>query len=223
MERRTTWESLRVVLRELAADERRPLRKYPSPEAKLVSPPFGITLAPWATRVGEMLLTRFGDQVELTIGVLRYPSGCWRGPDGAPVAPPAPYVAPIVDPDELEVVTSQHLEVRSGYDFRSELQLTNRLDRPVTLEAGKAIYGHVLDPTSGEVVGGSVGFRRGPLQGHKVAPAHTISLPFVVGTASFKQSLGFSVPPGEWAVEALLTLVGLGRRRTPSIPLTIVA
>jgi hypothetical protein len=217
------WESLRSKLIELEADVPSPLQSYPSPERQLVAPPFEVNLAPWAIEIAKELKSQFGDYVVLTVGALRYPTGELCGLVGAPMNPPVPYDEPIASDDEVAVTVADHLQVRSGYELQAELQLANRLDSPVTVEAGTSIYGRILDPATGEVVGGFMGARRLALVSYEIKPTETITIPLVVGTASFKRSLGYSVPPGKWAIEAALLLVGRGRRRTPTIPLTIVA
>ena len=49
------------------------------------------------------------------------------------------------------------------------------------------------------------------------------ALPLLIGTASLEPMLGYAVPPGDWAVDAILPLGKQGMRRTPSLPLKIIA
>jgi hypothetical protein len=83
----------------------------------------------------------------------------------------------------------------------------------------------VVDPQTGEVVGGFAGAQRLRLVIFRVAPGQAEQIPLLIGTASGTPRLGYAIPPGEWAIQVTLTL-GLHpgdspRRRTPLLPLTI--
>jgi len=76
-------------------------------------------------------------------------------------------------------------------------------------------------------VGGFAGFQNRPLIIFRVAPGQTERVPLLIGTASCTPRLGYAIPPGDWGVQATLTLGSplrdSPRRRTPVLPLTITA
>ena len=84
-----------------------------------------------------------------------------------------------------------------------------------------------VDRRTGEIVGGWAGGTT--LEGHIVIvpPWHTGSVPLLIGTASSRPRLGYTVPPGEWGIQVTLRLGPDPRnslqRRTPILPLTITA
>jgi hypothetical protein len=92
----------------------------------------------------------------------------------------------------------------------------------VVLTNGR-ITASVIDPATGEVVGGYAGAQTLPGIRFEVAPGDTTRIPLLVGTASLTARLGYSVPPGRWGLQALLDLRDEGRRLTPVLPLTVVA
>ena len=85
--------------------------------------------------------------------------------------------------------------------------------------------GRVVDPASGEVVGGFAGWQTLPLVTFRAAPGQTVPVPLLIGTASFTGRLGYAVPPGEWGLTATLNLTWAGGeavlRRTEVLPLTV--
>jgi hypothetical protein len=64
-----------------------------------------------------------------------------------------------------------------------------------------------------------------PLIMFRVAPGNTERIPLLIGTASFRPDLGYTVPPGSWGIQVPLDLewdpYTRERRRTPVLPLTI--
>ena len=83
------WDEMKAVLLRLRDEHPSVLMQYPMPEVDEGRvPPFAITLAPWATTTAEELHRQFGDDVELTVGVLPYPPGS-RTPGRQPPRPPS--------------------------------------------------------------------------------------------------------------------------------------
>jgi hypothetical protein len=76
-------------------------------------------------------------------------------------------------------------------------------------------------------VGGFAGPQTLPLIIFRVAPGRTERVPLLIGTASFTPRLGYAIPPGNWAMQATLTLGphprASPRKRTPILPLIITA
>ena len=78
------WDELKVVLARLGDQQPGTLMQYPTLEGdEARQPPFAIRLALWATAAAAELHQQFGEDVELTVGALRYPPAAW-GPEHAP-------------------------------------------------------------------------------------------------------------------------------------------
>lgn len=210
-----SWGELRVVLGDLLTRDPRPLQGYPDPRAGDPHLPTRIQLTPWAVDVARGLHERFGDDVILTVGALSFPGHV----DEVEVAR-EPSSAPVLDPADVEVSAPEPLVVRAGEDVRTELRVTNHRRSPISISAGPSVLGRVLDPSTGEVVGGFSGAVAAVLRMWTIEPGATLALPFVVGTASYMRSLGYTVPPGEWSVEVVLHLAE-GERRVLPLPLRI--
>lgn len=218
----TTWDDLKVLLTELAADETRPLRGYPMPSVdEGRTSPFQISLAAWAVDVAADLDSRFGDDVVLTVGTLHFPSRTLRNPDGSIQLQPSPSVAALLTSDEAEVSLAGDVEVRSGRHLTTELRVRNRKQTEIELRTNGHLTAQVMDPSSRAVVGGYAGPQRMPLVLFRAEPGETIVVPLLVGTDSFESTLGYAVPPGLWAMEADLDF-GDRKRRTPLLPLSVV-
>ena len=225
----TSWDELRVILRDLETAEPRPFWTSPASRAEKVAPPFRIMLRPWAVEVAAQLDARFGNDVLLTVGFLPYPVPRPTDPLGADRSAPSASEEPLLDASEVGFAPVQPLVVRSGYDIHSELLVSNRGTIPVVIENPGAQLGHVLDPATGQVVGDSAEahawagtapwVRAVPIQKRPALvpftalPGEAVTVPILVGTASYRRSLGYAVPPGEWAAEAVLDLGTEGRRR----------
>jgi hypothetical protein len=238
------WDELKVVLGRLRDEQPGALMQYPKPEAdEGRQPPFVIGLEPWAAAVAEELHRQFGDDVELTVGALPYPPG--RPTSRPPGGPPAD----LLDPDETTAGLDGPAVVSSGHTLRHGLLLRNRAGRDLQIATNGQVTAVVVDPHTGEVVGGYAGFQQLPLIIFRVAPGQTERIPLLIGTAGCTPRLGYAIPPGDWGIQATLTLVphhdaeghlgprdahrqalraivsrpgrDLPRRRTPVLPLTI--
>jgi hypothetical protein len=98
----SSWDELRLVLAELVADESRPLRTYPMPDVdKGRTPPFHISLAPWAVEVAAQLDARFGEDVVLTVGALHFPSRTLRNHADSIRQSSSPAKDPLLDPEKV--------------------------------------------------------------------------------------------------------------------------
>jgi hypothetical protein len=240
------WDELKLVLGRLRDEQPGTLMQYPMPEVdEGRQPPFRIWLEPRATATAQDLHRQFGDDVELTVGALPYPPG--RPPPRPPAAGPAPG---LLDPDEIAAELDGAAVVSSGHTLRHGLLLRNRTGRDLQIATNGQVTAIVVDPSTGEVVGGYAGFQNLPLIIFRVAPGQTERVPLLIGTASCTPRLGCALPPGSWGVQATLTLVprhdaeghsrrdahrealraivghsgrDLPRRRTPVLPLTITA
>jgi hypothetical protein len=195
-------------------------------EQPLCVPSWGgesVGLAAWAVPVAEELHRQFGDQVELTVGRLRYP------PDRQPPPPPMSRGLPrLFDPGETEVELDGPAVVSSGHTLCHGLRLRNLGDRDLEVATNGRVTADVVDPGTGEVVGGYAGLALAVGRMFTAAPGQTTRIPLLIDTASSTLRLGYAVPPGHWGLQVTLTLGGWGSpgspallRRTPILALTI--
>lgn len=215
------WDELKVVLARLCQQQPAALMQYPQPDVdEGRQPPFAIRLAPWACATAEELHRQFGDGVELTVGALPYPPG-QQPPRRRDPGPPAD----LLDSHEIVAELDGAAVVGSGHTLRHGLLLRNRTGNELQLATNGQVTAVVVDPDTGEVVGGFSGFQQLPLIIFRVAPGQTGRVPLLIGTASFTPRLGYVVPPGDWGIQVTLTLGQPPRdslrRRTPVLPLTI--
>jgi len=217
------WDELKEILARLRDEEPGVLQSYPDPghdEGR--EPPFEISLAPWAIATAEDLHNRFGQQVSLVLGALAYPPGSQTQRPHATSRPD-----PLISPREAAVALDGPAVVRSGHTLRHGLLLRNLTRAELQVATNGQVTAVIVDPATGDVVGGFAGAQALPLVMFLVAPAGTGRIPLLIGTASFTPRLGYAVPGGSWGLQATLTLgpdprTSL-RRRTPVLPLTITA
>src|SRR5271169_665198 len=226
------WAELKTVLARLRAEQPGAVLGYPDLSADTSPPPpFAIVLAPWAVASARDLHEWFGDRVDLTVGALPYPPG--RTPSQPRAvrrlervsAPRQP--VELLNPAEVRVELAGPAAVRSGHTLRHGLLLRNLTGAELVVATNGQVTAAVVDPGSGEVVGGFSGAQTLPLITFRVVPGETERIPLLIGTASFRPALGYAVPAGQWGMQADLTF-GVGpevsvRRRTPILPLTVVA
>jgi hypothetical protein len=217
----TAWDELRVILIRLSDEQPHDLLGFPNPSRQEGQPPpYRITLAPTAVAAAEDLHTRFGDSVELTVGALPYPPG--RPPQWPPVTEPP---AELLSPRQATVELDGPAVIRSGHTLRHRLLLWNHSGDHLKIPTNGHLTTTVVDPATGEVVGGFAGAQALPLITYRVAPAQTEPIPLLTGTASFTPRLGYAVPPGSWGIQATVSfgenLRDTLQRRTPVLPLTI--
>jgi hypothetical protein len=222
----TAWDELKPVLARLRDQQPGVLARYPVLDSDLVerTPPIRIALHPWGADAAEELHRQFGDNVELTVGFLPYPPGrpSRRRRQGAPVQPPA-----LLDPREVTVALDGPAAVSSGHTLHHYLTVQNLTGSELQIATNGRVTGSVVDPQTGETVGGFSGAQTVPLIVFRAVPGGSVQLPLLVGTASNRPQLGYTVPPGEWGIQVTLNLApdphDSARRRTPILPLTITA
>jgi hypothetical protein len=214
------WDELKVVLARLCDEQSGALLGWPN----LVTdhmPPFSIRLASWATATAGELHRQFGDDVELTVGALPYPPGRPSRFRPVPRLPPD-----LLDPQQVTAELDGPAVVRSGHTLWHGLLVGNLTRQRLT------VLGHltavVVDPQTGQVVGGFAGVQALGASPCRVAAGATERIALLIGTDSFTPELGYILPPGSWGLQAPLTLSrDLGtrshRRLTPVLPLTITA
>ena len=215
------WDELKVVLVRLRDEQPGVLLAYPTPEADAGRvPPFKIRLAPWAATTAGELHRQFGDDVELTVGALPYSPGRQPRPRRAPASLPG-----LLDPHEITAELDGPAVVRSGHTLRHGLLVTNLTGQVLTIATNGQLTAVVVDPQTGQAVGGYAGAQTLAGIFFRVAAGATERIPLLIGTASFSPELGYVVPAGRWGLQVPLGLTPdtrtPHRRRTPVLPLTI--
>jgi hypothetical protein len=117
--------------------------------------------------------------------------------------------------------------VRSGATLWHGLMLHNLTGQDLQVQTNGHITPAIVDPETGETVGGYSGGQLLPLIVFPVASGQTGRIPLLIGTDSYTPRLGYAIPPGAWGVQATLTLrSGPGDpagKRTPILPLSITS
>lgn len=202
----SAWEQLRLDLIELQDKRPHVLQMYPTPEPGYQRPPVRIHLEASATAVAAAaeLHDRYGDFVSLHVGALPYPPN----PDQTPTPQPRTTERPrgLADPDEMVIALDGSLSIRSGQTARHALQLLNTSDHPITVNTNGNLTASIIDPGTGTTVGGFTGMQIQPLITFTADPGQTVRIPLLVGTASFKSDLGYTIPPGTWQLTAPMDL-----------------
>jgi hypothetical protein len=216
------WDELKVILARLRDEQPGTLLHGPMPEVdEGRQPPFVIGLAPWAAAAAEDLHRRFGDHVDLTVGALPYPPGRRQQ------RPPADQPAELLDPHEVTVELDGAATVGSGQTLHHGLLIGNRTGQALQIATNGGLTATVVDPATGEVVGGYAGWQTLPLVVFTVASGAREQIPLLIGTASSTPRLGYTIPAGTWGIQATLTLGNYPsdpyHRRTPVLPLTVTA
>jgi hypothetical protein len=217
------WDELKPVLVRLREEQPGTLMRYPTPEVdENRQPPYAIQLAPWAVATAQYLHRQFGDNVEVTVGALPYPPG-----REAPRPRGGGQPADLLNPHEMTAELDGPAVVASGDTLVLGLLLHNLTQVEVQIATNGHITAVVVDPQTGEVVGGFSGAQVAPLVIFRVRPGRAERVPLLIGTASFTPRLGYAVPPGQWGIQATLRFGpdprDSPRRRTPVMPLTITA
>jgi len=212
------WDDLSITVARLAGQDPRPLTQWPEPDSRPdQGPPFRIGLAAWAATTAAELHQRFGADVELTVGALRYPQRTLARSPG----PLGRAALPLLDPAQLRVALDGPLTVPSGHQVRHGLLVTNLTSRAARIDTSGSLITDVVDPRTEAVTGGYSGFVFTMLKAFTVPAGQTTRIPLLVATDSFLPDLGYAIPAGDWGVQATLD-PALGQAgRTPILPITI--
>lgn len=216
-----TWDELRQILDQLQSRPNRPRQQWPDPSESYRRPPFRIRLAPWATDVAAQLHSLFEDQVDLTVGLLHYPEQriTRLHDEGRAIRPPV--AVPLLRRNLISVSLDEPVVVESGHTVTTQIRLHNHQPLTEHVATNGHITARVVDPNTGEAVGGSSGARRLPGITFRIPSGDSVLIPLVVGTASSRGELGYAIPPGEWCLDAPVTLRS-GTYRTPPLPLRVI-
>jgi hypothetical protein len=195
----TAWDELKPVIARLRDQQPGVLARYPSLESDFPrEPPIRVHLTPWAADAAEELHRQFGDDVELTVGFLPYPPGRpVRAPRrSAPGQPPD-----LLDPREVRAALDSPAVVSSGHTLRHHLTVHNLTGSELQIATNGGVTAAVVDPQTGETVGRFSGVQTLPLRVFRAAPGGNVRMPLLIGTASSRLRLGYTVPPGEWGIQ----------------------
>jgi hypothetical protein len=154
------WKDLRTALADLADRDPSPLRAWPGFSEKVVAtpPPHAIWLAAWAADVAEQLHQRYGADVELRLGALCYPER--RYPQHMAVQEAEwrkSALVPGIDETEISVALDGPVSVRSGHTTTCELLVGNLTANELTFVMSPPLVADVVDPGTGDIVGGYSG------------------------------------------------------------------
>jgi hypothetical protein len=181
--------------------------------------PFEVRLRASALPVAEELHRRFGDAVQLTVGRLSFPD-----PYSRPFRLPSRARVPI--PDKLADFHCEldgSLSIAAGQTVRHAVLLTASTNRPMTVHTNGGLTADVVDPSNGRIVGGFVGSQSMPLVEFPLRYQRPVRIPLLVGTASYEPALGYTVPPGQWALTVDIRLSDRRALITPPLPFVVRA
>jgi hypothetical protein len=110
------------------------------------------------------------------------------------------------------------LTVVSGHDGHHRILIANHTNEPVYFWTNGQVTAHVVDPATLRVVGVSVVAQFASLVCFGAEAHGSALLPLLVGTASVDPRLGYKVPPGTWALRALLQMAPSPPKMAPGLP-----
>lgn len=214
----SVWEDLQPFLRELENDDS---LLWCGGRGRGQDLPFHLLLEPWAVDVAEEIHWRFGDAVELQVGAMTYPERHIVSPRTIDLQPSI-----LIEPDDITANLEGSHEIPSGRTLATGLRLHNHTDADIEIRTyGEWTDTRLVDPGSGDIVGGYRGYIPRPMIKHgkayQLSPHGSVLIPLTVGTASTVGELGYAVPPGEWGLVVYLWLVNHEYVRTPPILFTI--
>jgi hypothetical protein len=140
---------------------------------------------------------KYGDLVDITLGMFGYPDMSSGGEGGcADMVPP-----PTTEPVSLSVTLALTDEtVKSGADFTGSVTVTNTRPDVLHFESGSPLAALVYRPGEADPVGAFTGAIAGVGVGADLQPGESIDIDVLGGTASCDSSLGYALPAGDYEV-----------------------
>ena len=124
-------------------------------------------------------------------------------------------------PNEFAVNLEGEILVSSGGTAGGALRFCNQSDTEIVIDTNGTLTARVLDPKTGEGVGGFSGAQTMPLVQFAAPPGGTVTIPVLVGTTSSVRSLGYAIPPGRYTIDVLIQIEGKAKFRTSPLPIEI--
>jgi hypothetical protein len=179
--------------------------------------PFEVRLVASAQQLAAELHRRFGAAVQLTVGALSFPDASARPFQRAPRRP-LPVADELLD---FRCELDGPLTIVSGATVSHAVLLTGSMSDPVSVQTNGTLTAEVVDPSDGRIVGGFVGAQSMPLVEFPLRYQRPVRIPLLVGTASYEPALGYTVPPGQWALTVDIRLSDRRTLSTPSMPFVV--
>lgn len=182
-----------------------------------------IRLRAGSASLAARLLEQYGDALDIGVGFMKFPActPLHLASTGQRAIASTRESLPLLK--EIDVMTDVDLSVKSGAHHTATVRIENRGREVAVVTSNGGITARVLEPASGDVVGGFDGVQHAPLFRHRIAPNDAVEIPLLIGTASTVPSLGYAVPPGRWAFDMIIKLEGRGTFRSPPRPIRITA
>jgi hypothetical protein len=168
------------------------------------------------------LLDRYGEAIEVTVGLLRFPDQVQPDEAEGSRRPFDVDQPPLFPEGEVSAALVEPLEVQSGRNFHGQLIVFNKGTDDVVIQTNGHITGRVVDAGTLEAVGLFSGAQTMPLIPFVAAAGASVEIPLLGGTASPSGSLGYSTPPGLWALEVVLIVENKGAFRAPLMAISVV-
>ncbi len=87
--------------------------------------------------------------------------------------------------------------VSSGHTLHHHLTVHDLTGSELQIAANGRVTAAVVDPQTGETVGGFSGIQTLPLKVFRAISGGSMRIPLLIGTASSRPQLGYTVPPGD--------------------------
>jgi hypothetical protein len=155
-------------------------------------------------KVAEELAQRYGDAVELAVGAFAYPMGRERSRPRSPREPEPE----IVDFEGLELrLHPEHRVFEVGDRGQADLVVSNVSTHHVgRFDCGQPLLAVLVDE-SGQVVGGpGPGLIAGTGRSLDLDPGDELKIKVLIGTASYREELGYLLPPGQYWLRTYLRI-----------------
>lgn len=156
-----------------------------------------------AEELARELRAKYGDAIELTLGLFPYPP-----PDDWEHACLNPRPTVLEHPPLVAAVEIDR-EIAWGTHYEGQVRLTNAGPVPFELETDSSFSLFLFRPGELDPIGGSELGSMGHLLGQNLGPGESILLPGIGGTASCDLALGYTLPPDVYEARAL---VGFNRK-----------
>jgi hypothetical protein len=156
--------------------------------------------------VADDLIARYGDLVSITLGNFPYPLSSEPTSPGTGALCSADLTGP-TDLNGLHaVLTLSETSVHSGQDIDGTVTVTNTGGTATGFESGSPLVGSVVKPGTTTAVASYSGMIAGVGLGPMLQPGESTDIPVYVGTESCDPSLGYTLPPGQYEVLAVVVV-----------------